>query len=171
MKFNQAMQQLFQQYSLNPGDSFPECSDYPIWRKTDAAGRPYWGTGSFCGMERKCVPPDANLSYLEWDGNEVHLSGETMGDTAALLRQMMGILAFWERELTDKYPDTAFWLMASYDDGHDLVDVEDDQPIPTITLRFWTDRGDTSVADVENLDRYAQPVMVVYCKEKDYVNR
>ena len=164
MKLNQAMQQLFQQYSLNPGDSCPECSEYPIWRKTDAAGRPYWGTGSFCGMDRKHVQPDVNLSYLEWDGNEVYLSGETMGDTAALLRQMMGILAYWQRVLAAQYPDTSFFLMASYDDGQDLVYEEDDLPIPSVTLRFWADRGDTSVADVENLERYAQPVMVVDCK-------
>ena len=95
MKLNQAMQQLFRQYSLNPDDSFPVCSEYPIWCKTDAAGRPYWGTGTFCGMDRKRLQPNANLSYLEWDGNEVNLSGETMEDTASLLPQMMGILTFW----------------------------------------------------------------------------
>lgn len=163
MQLNHSMQQLFHQHSLSSNDSFQSILHHPVWSKTDASGRPYWGTGSFCGLDHRGVSPDTNLSYLEWDGNEVRLSAETVGETAALLRQMLGILAFWQQEMTSKYPLTSFFIMASYDDGSGLLDDEDDQAIPSVTLRFWADRGDDTVAEVNDLDRYAQPVLLMHC--------
>lgn len=135
---------------------------YTIWMKVDRANRPYYGTADFCGLDRRPVPADENLSRLEWDGNEVRLSAEPEGCTADLLRKMMDILAFWQAEMEEKYPAVSFFLMASYDDGEDAVYEADDEPAPSITLRFWADRGDSSVADPENLENYAQPVLLQY---------
>lgn len=161
MKLNKQMEQLFYQHSLDPYAAYPPCTAYPIWAKTDPSDRPYWGTGSFWGMDRQPIPPDANLSYLEWDGNEVHLSADRAGDTGALLLQMMGILAGWQKEMAEKHPTTPFYIVASYDDGKGMADTE--EGIPSVTMRFWADRSDPTVAEVEHLERYAQPVLVVHC--------
>lgn len=163
MKLNKQMDQLFHQHSLEPYAAYPPCTAYPIWTKTDPSGRPYWGTGSFCGMDRQPIQPDANLSYLEWDGNEVHLSADEVEDTGALLLQMMGILACWQKEMAEKHPAIPFYIVASYDDGKGMADTEDG--MPSVTMRFWADRGDLTVAEVENLERYAQPVLVVHCNQ------
>ncbi len=46
---------------------------YSIWTKKDPFGRAYFGVGNFCGMDRS-INEDTDLSWLEWDGNEVNIS-------------------------------------------------------------------------------------------------
>ena len=166
MRLNRRMEQLFRQYAMDPAGEYPNTPAYPIWRKTDASGRPYWGTGSFCGMDRCPIQPETNLSWLEWDGNEVYLSATDGCTIPMLLSQMMSILNNWRKEMGERYPDTSFYLTASCDDGLDAICDEDDPPIPSVTLRFWADRGAPPPADTENIEHYAQPVVMVYCKAK-----
>ena len=69
---NNAMRQYLSKISMNtvsPKDS------YSIWRKFAQDGRPYWGTGDFCGMGGLVPGRGCDLTQLEWDGNEVNIDG------------------------------------------------------------------------------------------------
>ncbi len=134
-------------------------ADYAITEYRDPQDRPYWLVGSMDGKESLPVSGTTNLSWLEWDHNEVYLSLRETGSVAALLKHMLGILRFWEDEMKQNAPDVSFCMMASYDYGEPD---EEDGVEPSVTLRFWADRGDPSVADTENPERYAQPVLVHY---------
>ena len=67
-------------------DITPDTS-YPIWTKKDPFGRAYYGVGNFCGMDRR-IKEDTDLSWLEWDGNEVHISNS---NKMLLLKKAIGI--------------------------------------------------------------------------------
>jgi len=134
-------------------------ADYAIAGYRDPQDRPYWLMGSLVGKESLPVSGTTNLSWLEWDHNEVYLSLQEAGSIDALLKCMLGILRFWETEMKRNAPDVSFCMMASYDYGEPD---EEDGVEPSVTLRFWADRGDPSVADTENLEHYAQPVLVQY---------
>jgi hypothetical protein len=68
-------------------DIVPDDS-YPVWKKEDPFGRVYYGVGNFCGLDRK-IREDTDLSWLEWDGNELHLSDK---DKDLLFRKAVGII-------------------------------------------------------------------------------
>lgn len=158
MRMNRSMQQLLLQL---PGEGIAAAKHtaFPVWEKRDLSGRAYWGTGAFCGMDKRPVAGNTNLSLLEWDGNEVYLSAEETDSVPALLMQMMAVLRFWEKEMRLRFPKVSFFIMASFDGG---VPGEEDGIAPSVTLRFWADRGDASVAATDDLERYAQPVLVQY---------
>ena len=60
---------------------------YSIWTKKDPFGRAYFGVGNFCGMDRS-INEDTDLSWLEWDGNEVNISNN---DKMILFEKTIGI--------------------------------------------------------------------------------
>jgi len=160
---NKTMLALLAKHSVPLTEPIPEDSSYPIWCKTDTAGRAYWGVSSFCGLDRHPIKAGQELSYLEWDGNEVYLSADTNAQTARILRQAIGILKFWRKEVETKYPETAFYLLASYDNG-DLLEAEGgESPTRSITLRFWADRGNDKVICLDGFDDRAQPLLFEYC--------
>ena len=49
-------------------------ADYPVRRKTNQTGQPYWVVDDFCGLDQASVEPSINLTDLEWDGNEINLA-------------------------------------------------------------------------------------------------
>ncbi|MGM9601098.1 MAG: hypothetical protein ACI3W5_05890, partial [Faecousia sp.] len=77
MKTNHSMKSLLDRYFIDLSDCVSQNNVYPIWHKTDTAGRVYWGVASFWGMDKHPVTSDRDLSQLEWDGNEVHLDAYT----------------------------------------------------------------------------------------------
>ena len=149
MKVNCSMKALLEKYSI---DSIAQNHTYPIWHKTDIAGRMYWGVDSFCGMDKHPICADQDLSLLEWDGNEVYLYAHTKKAVADMLRNALGILVFWKSELQTRYSDTSFYLFASYDHGNRQ----------SITLRFWADRGENTVIDLSTFDHWEQPAIMEY---------
>lgn len=164
MKPNVNMRFLLKKYMIDSIDSIPQNNAYPIWHKTDTAGRVYWGVASFCGLEERPICLDQDLSQLEWDGNEVRLDAYTEEDIADMLRKAIGILLFWKNELKNKYADTSFYLFASYDDGDMLVLDEGESPVKSMTMRFWADRGENTVINLSNFDNWEQPAIMDYIK-------
>ena len=130
-------------------DIVPDDS-YPVWKKEDPFGRVYYGVGNFCGLDRK-IREDTDLSWLEWDGNEVHLSDK---DKDLLFRKAVGIIKGWADQLVKDYPEDRFVVFASFDDGSSLV--EECEMIPSFTLRFWKKREGQGLD--ENTD-FDQPVI------------
>lgn len=167
MILNPAMKKLLCEYDVGEIENIP-CNDaWPVWRKEDTVGRPYWGTGSFCGMDRIPICADRNLSWLEWDGNEVHLGGYMPEEITGVLRQALGILGYWRKELRIKYPDVSFYLFASFDDGRELDVEEGELPAQAVTLRFWADRGDADVLNLHTFHEWDQPAMVMHTSKTE----
>ena len=108
MKSNLSMKSLIEKYLIDSIDCIPQNNAYPIWHKTDIAGRAYWGVASFCGLDEYPISSDQDLSQLEWDGNEIYLDAYTEEDIAEMLKKAIGILLFWKDELENKYSDTSF---------------------------------------------------------------
>ena len=152
MKANVNMKFLLEKYMIGSIDSIPQNNAYPIWHKTDTTGRVYWGVASFYGLDERPIYSDQDLSQLEWDGNEVNLDAYTEEDVADILKEAIGILLFWKNEIKNKYADTSFYLLASYDNGDLLVLDEGEFPIKSMTMRFWADRGENAVIELSDFD-------------------
>lgn len=163
MKINNRMKSLLQEYRVEAIEGIPWNDTYPIWENTDIAGRVYWGVSSFCGLNNHPIHKSQDLSRLEWDSNEVYLDGRTDEDVAEILWNAIGILKFWKNELETRYPDTPFYLFASYDYGDMLIPEEGESPVRSVTLRFWADRGGDTVINLTDFDCWEQPAILEYC--------
>ncbi len=126
---------------------------YPIWMKRDAFGREYFGVGNFCGLERT-IKGNTDLSWLEWDGNEVFVSGT---DKVLLFKKAIGIMKGWIDQLTEEFPDDRFVVFASFDDGSAMV--EECEISMSFTLRFWKKREGQGLDENTNFN---QPV-IMWC--------
>lgn len=123
---------------------------YPIWTKTDSFGRAYFGVGNFCGLD-KSIHEDTDLSWLEWDGNEVYISND---DKMLLFKKAIGIMKGWRDQLVEDYPDDRFVVFASFDDGSAMA--AECERTMSFTLRFWKKRDGQGLDD--NM-KYNQPVI------------
>lgn len=157
MKLNKSMEALLSQ--IDSTISVCINTDYTITEYQESAGRSYWLVGNRNSTKHLAVTASTNLSWLEWDLNEVYLTTDETGTINKLLEQMLAILRFWEQEMKRRFPDVSFYAMASFDCGEPE---EEDGPASSVTLRFWADRGDMTVADTQHLERYGQPVLVRY---------
>lgn len=163
MKLNHNMRALFEEHAIRLSDAIPEINTYPIWRKTDAAGSAYWGVSSFWSPDRQPPPSDMDLSQAEWDWNEIYLEAQSSTEIADMLRQAIGIVTFWKRELETTYPETPFYIFASYDNGDMLIPDEGELPTQFVNLRFWADRGNGTVINLEHFESWEQPAIIEYC--------
>ena len=163
MKLNRAMVSLLEQYKIDDVHLISQDSSYPIWQKEDAIGRMYWGGSNFWGLDRKQIKSTLDLSQLEWDGNEIHLDAQTDEGVKSLLTTAVGILLYWKRVLEYQYPETQFYVFASYDNGDMLILDEGELPTRSVTLRFWADRGTDTVINLDSFDDWEQPAIVGYC--------
>ena len=162
---NKAMKLLLQQHKINV-DDVPAQNTYPIWKKQDQAGRPYWGVSDFWHLDQNGIPASADLSRLEWDGNEVNLDAYTKEQISGILKESIGIIKAWMLQLEKEEPDTPFLILASYDDGAELINKEDfPDGCYSITFRFWAPRGRDSVVNLTSFEDWEQPVVLAACNE------
>lgn len=163
MKSNISMRSLLKKHLIKSMDDIPLNHTYPIVEKTDPAGRVYWGVSTFFRFDNQPIHSNQDLSQLEWDGNEIYLRAQTEEEVTDILRKAIGILSFWKSELETRYPDTSFYLFASYDNGDMLILDEGESPIKSVTLRFWADRGDNSVINLSYFEHWEQPALLDQC--------
>ncbi len=163
MELNNSMRALLEEHSISLNDFVSENHTYPIWCKTDAEGRSYWGFSSFHGLDKHPPCSSIDLSQLEWDGNEVYIEAQTNSEIENILRQAIEIVVFWRNELETKYPETPFYIFASYDNGDILILDEDELPTQSVTLRFWAYRGNNTVTNLEHFESWEQPAIIEYC--------
>ena len=81
MQANRAMRELLKRYGVDPFAVQP-MDLYPIRKKEDETGRPYWGVWD---MDRHGASARKALSWQEWDGNETHLSTDDPGKIQEVL--------------------------------------------------------------------------------------
>ena len=167
LQANKAMRALLAEQNIVIGE-IPEKTDFPIWMKRDAAGRPYWGVSHFWNLDKDGVAADRDLSQLEWDGNEIYLDAYIAADIPNILRDMIGILKAWQRQMKRDWPDTPFCLLGSYDDGAELIKEDDStERFFTVTFRFWAPRGKNNVVYLGAFDEWRQPALLGFCNDSD----
>ena len=160
---NKSMKLLLQQHKID-ADDVPAMDAYPIWKKRDQAGRPYWGVSDFWHLDQNGVPASEDLSQLGWDGNEVHLDTNAEDQIPGILKEAIGIIKAWMRQLEQEEPNTPFLILASYDDGEELVNKEDfPDGCYSITFRFWAPRGGNTVVDLSSFEDWEQPALLAVC--------
>lgn len=163
MRYNPAMKELLAAQGVVP-ETVEPVDEYPIWQKRDQGGRPYWGVSHFWKLDQGGVSGDCDLSRLEWDGNEVQLDAASPAELPGTLRKAIGVMKGWKRTLERNFPDTAFLIFASCDDGAALVNRED---FPdggfSVTLRFWACRAGAPVLSFEAFDEWEQPSLLERC--------
>lgn len=163
MKINFNMKSLLKEHLIDI-DCVSQNNAYPIWHKTDTSGSMYWGVASFLGMEKSPTCEAQNLSQLEWDGNEVCLDAHTDEAVANMLKSAIGILLYWKSELKTRYSDTSFYLFATYDNGDMLILEDGASPVKSMTMRFWADRGENTVINLEDFEDWDQPAILEHIK-------
>ena len=162
---NKAMKLLLLQHKISI-DDVPVNNAYPIWKKQDRAGRPYWGVSDFWHLDQKGVPASEDLSQLEWDGNEVHLDTYAEDQIPEILRESIGTIKAWMLQLEHEGPDVPFLILASYDDGEELDNKEDFQDgCYSITFRFWATRGGNTVVNLSSFEDWEQPALLAVCNK------
>ena len=162
---NKAMKLLLQQHKISIDDVAVK-NAHPIWKKQDHAGRPYWGVSDFWHLDQNGVPASEDLSQMEWDGNEMHLDAYAEEQIPGILRESIGIVKAWILQLEHEEPDIPFLILASYDDGEELVNKEDfPDGFYSITFRFWAARGRNSVVDLTSFEEWEQPAFLAVCNK------
>jgi len=156
MIFNKLAKNLFDCSSID--DISPD-NIYNVWKKTDSYGRDYYGVTNFWNVDNN-LKEDCELSWLEWDGNEVNIDNEICDDISSLFRKTVGIIKSWELQLKELCPEGQFAILASYDDGRDLI--EESDPYFGFTLRFWKIREGHG-PDIR-IEEQNQPVMMLFTK-------
>lgn len=144
MIFNESAQELFGELNT---DGISPITGYDIERETDQFGRVYYSVPGGCFR----IKEDSDLSWDEWDGNEVYVS---CGDLTVMYEKTVGIMKSWKDQMKEKFPDEHFVIFASYDDGSQMA--PELKPVGSFTLRFWKIREGQGL-DV-NTD-FAQPVI------------
>lgn len=156
MIINELAKNLFDCSSID--DISPD-NEYNVWGKTDSYGRDYYGVANFWNVDNN-IKEDCDLSWLEWDGNEVNIDNEICDDISSLFRKTVGIIKSWESQLKELCPEGQFAILASYDDGSDLI--EESDPYFGFTLRFWKIREGQG-PDIR-IEEQTQPVMMLFIK-------
>ncbi len=162
---NRTMRRLLQQYRIHVND-VPAQNTYPIWKKQDQAGRPYWGVSDFWNLDQNGVSASEDLSRLEWNGNEVRLDVYAEDQIPGILIESIGIIKAWMLQLEHDEPDTQFLILACYDDGTELVNKEDfPDGCYSITFRFWATRGENTVVNLASFEDWEQPALLAACSK------
>ena len=165
IQLNKAMKLLLQQHKIDV-DSVKTRDSYPIWKKQDQAGRPYWGVSDFWHLDQNGVPASEDLSQLEWDGNEVTLDAYAEDQIPGILKDSIGIIKAWMLQLEHEEPNMPFLILASYDDGAELVNRENfSDRCCSITFRFWASRGGNTVVNLASFENWEQPALLVACNK------
>ena len=81
-----------------------------------------------------------------------------------MLRRGIEIMKAWKTQLAQEYPKTGFLLLASFDDGQELIN-KDDFPdgFFSLTLRFWAVRDRDTVVALRDFDTWEQPAFLDTC--------
>lgn len=156
MIINELAKNLFDCSSID--DISPD-NEYNVWGKTDSYGRDYYGVANFWNVDNN-LKEDCDLSWLEWDGNEVNIDNEISDDISILFRKTVGIIKSWESQLKELCTEGQFAILASYDDGSDLI--EESDTYFGFTLRFWKIREGQG-PDIR-IEEQNQPVMMLFTK-------
>ena len=165
IQLNKAMKLLLQQHKIDV-DAVNTNNSYPIWKKQDQAGRPYWGVSDFWNLDQNGVFASEELSQLEWDGNEVHLDAYAEDQIPEILRESIGIIKAWMVQLEHDEPDMPFLILANYDDGAELVNKEDfPDGCYSITFRFWAPRGGNAVVNLASFEEWEQAALLAACNK------
>ena len=156
MRLNESAKALF---GAIPVEDASVDNKYPIWVKTDAYGRTYYGVSDFWSLDQS-IPEDADHSWLEWDGNEIRIDTPFKENIHEIYLRTIGILKSWRVQLERDFQHERFILLASFDDGSELTEKSDFSL--SFTLRFWKVRE--GKGPDENMTS-SQPTVMEICND------
>ncbi len=134
-----------------PAISTPMMTGYRICQRQTEAGSPYWMLTDVSSPDS--LLPSADLTALEWDGNEVMLD---MADSIpVLLNAGLLLLIRWKEQCEQDFSETPFDIVLSVDEGNDGVP-------PSVTLRFCAVRDGVHYVEPtqESMERFVQPILM-----------
>lgn len=149
MVYNFQMERLMA--SRHPKDVEPDYQ-YQVWTAKTLDGNPFWGAGDFCGLDTEhVIRYGRELTDLEWDGNEIYVSGGDAQEKAFAIYRSI------KMQLQEKFPETEFDLMVS-------VNREDRNAV----VRFWAVRDGYHYVDAGcgTLDGFKEEAVLI-----DQINR
>ena len=169
--FSPALRRLMEELPPRPAEAkVPRIS-----RCRDSRGRSYYHAGittAYYGPYGPCVPggPGAekqpDLSELEWALNDLHLDSGSPA-LPPVLSRALAIADGWQAQMEREFPETAFDIFLSADDGADLIE-ECGPRFPSVNLRFYARREGTYHIRPERLsDEDAQPMLLVFVNRAD----
>ena len=91
-----------EQFDMSIIDEIPEDDEYLIWKKTTSYGRAYYGVANFCGIGAPAEGLD--ISWREWDGNEIYICDIENEDVTYMYKKTIGIMKSWQRQLSERFP-------------------------------------------------------------------
>lgn len=155
MVFNKYAKAMFDHSMIG---EIPPVNTFPIWKKTDPYGRDYFGISHFWSMDTQ-IEKNSDLSWLEWDGNEVRIEENTHKNALGIFVEAIGIMKSWQTQMQEQFPDDRFMMLASFDDGQQLTDCNCDGS-QSFTLRFWKIREDQGLNEKIDINSYDQPIII-----------
>lgn len=154
MFFNKYAKEMFDHSMIS---DIPPVNTFPIWKKTDPYGRDYYGVSHFWSMDTY-IEKNCDLSWLEWDGNEVYIADDAHDNALGIFVEAIGIMKAWQTQIQEQFPDDRFMILASFDDGQEMVECNCDR-IQSFTLRFWKIREGQGLDETIDINNYDQPVI------------
>lgn len=164
MQANRAMRELLKRYGVDLF-SVPPMDLYPIQKKEDETGRPYWGVWD---MDKQGVSTRTALSWQEWDGNETYLSTDDPGKIQEVLTLTIGILKAWKETLEKRYPEMPFCLFFNFDNGSLQEPDPGKEPYRGTFARFWAIREGEKVLDFSDFEDWTEPAMMDICNARGH---
>ena len=154
MVFNKYAKMIFNDSMVS---EIPPVNKFPIWKKIDPYGRDYFGVSHFWNMDTH-IEKSCDLSWLEWDGNEVLIKNNNHDNALGMFVETIGIMKAWQTQMQEQFPDDRFMILASFDNGQQLVECNCDRS-QSFTLRFWKIRNNQGLDEKIDIDSYEQPVI------------
>lgn len=165
MRANRSMALLLREHSVDP-DAVRADNAYPIRKKRSRSGRPYWVVSHFWNLHKSGASAEEDLSRMEWDGNDVYLDAHSKAEITGILNKGVAVMNAWRRQLERRFPETAFCILAAFDNG-DMLENKEDFPDGSysLILRFWAVRSGSAVVDLTCFDEWDQPALLDICNE------
>ena len=149
MVYNLEMKKLLENINLS---QFTSYNNKLIEKRTSVNGEEYYRLKEgFCLPDKRIVARGIELTELEWDGNEIYISSSC--EINELMQEALLVLYQLEQQIHNDYSDLIFDILLS-------VDVGDEDVTPSVTLRFYAIREDYHIVKAEELDEFAQPLLL-----------
>lgn len=127
-----------------------------IIQGTNCGGENYFYLENNCcnlSNKSKVESTGEMLTQLEWECNETYINDSE--DIVCLLEIALATVKSIKDILKSKYPLKSFDICMSLDDG------KDDNVLPSVTIRFYANRGDYFIShDKSELEKFNQPVLI-----------
>lgn len=125
-----------------------------IVRRFNANNEPYFciHPGWCLGQYKVVKEREWELTALEWEGNEIYLSGEPILE---LLLQGLKLIEIWKKQVVQEFREHHFDIVLSIDEG---IEGKEETILPSVTIRLTAIRDEKHY--IEDVQSVVQPVLI-----------